>query len=132
MGACASSAEPFDYPAYFARIKENLCILNMPILIIESQKVQTRAKKKINRGCSGVHADGELPEAVIAEFKFVPIADGSSIAWADLADCPSTALLLTALIDKHGWTLHSTNASGQSGRTPAVHQYVLQKPAAAP
>ena len=93
----------------------------------ETHRVGKSATKSINRGWAWVHADGPLPEPVMTEFKFQPVADGSSIAKADMADCPSTALLLSALIDKHGWTLHSTNASG--GNRP-VHQYVLQKPAA--
>lgn len=87
----------------------------------------TGAKKNLTRGWAYCYADGPLPEPVITEFKF-EITEGSAIAKADLADCPSASLLLTALMDQHGWTLFSASAGGGN---PATQHFVLTKPSTA-
>ena len=123
MGACASApAIPYEIEAYFATVKANFPFIgNMPFLILETKKPSSSEPGKIN------HADGPLPQEVSDEFKFVA-KEGSTTAKADLADCPSTALLLTALVDKHGWTLFSASAGGSNH---PFQQFILTKPAAA-
>ena len=142
MGACASqaasgypsaSAEPlFDYEAYFAQIKANLSLSfigqNMPFLIIEAPQIHN-AEKPPQHGYKSVYVDGNLPQDVITEFKF-EATDGSPITQADYADCPSIALLLTALVDRHGWALLSAGQGGRGARQLPTNMFVLQKAAA--
>ena len=129
MGACASApAIPYEIEAYFATVKANFPFIgNMPFLILETKKPSLSEPGKINHGWAYVYADGPLPQEVSDEFKFVA-KEGSTTAKADLADCPSTALLLTALVDKHGWTLFSASAGGSNR---PFQQFILTKPAAA-
>jgi len=64
-----------------------------------------------------------MPQDVLAEFKFAKV-EGSTVAKAKLPECPSAALLLSVLVDKHGWKLVHT-----MGRKDTT-QFVLQKAAA--
>ena len=125
MGACAS-AEPFDYEAYFARIKADLSLSfigKMPLLLVEVPNPATGHEAVRTRY---IYVDGPLPEAVMTEFKFKP-REGSAYAKAAVGDdCKSPALLVAALIDKHGWTLFSTAGS------TATTVFVLQKKAGDP
>ena len=63
-----------------------------------------------------------MPEDVLTEFKFNRI-EGSSVAKTKITNCPSAAMLLSALVDKHGWKLV------QSFGRKSSSQYILQKDA---
>ena len=129
MGNCASTPiEPFDYEGYFNRVKQNLQLSfigqQMPFLLINTPRILTSS---VNNGPKQFfcYADGPLPDDVMTEFKFVPV-EGKGLAKADLYDCSSTALLLTALVERHGWTLLS---SSMGGSNRPYQLFTLQKPA---
>ena len=96
----------------------------MPFLLINTPRIATSSFNNRPKQFY-CYADGPLPEEVMNEFKFVP-QEGKGIAKADVYDCPSTALLLTALVERHGWTLLSSSMGG-SNRPQQL--FMLQKPA---
>ena len=129
MGVCSSApAEPpIDYAVYFARIRDNLQLsfdnAGMPFLIVEFPCGIYDPSDKYRNKTVEVMADGPMPEDVLTEFKFERV-EGSATSKTKIVDCPSMALLLSALVDKHGWKLIHT-----TGRGAAPVQYVLQKDA---
>ena len=134
MGLCSSSGisnthtNTFDFPAYCANLKLNH--RNMPILIIKTNVPNGRKSTK-----QYAYVDGTLPMEVFNDFGFVTGGSANAGTWNQNPGCHfcesirSAAVLLSVLVDQHGWELLTMACPSNQGSSVKEVVYCLTKKA---